>query len=203
MATQLDTPFPKELRTPENSAKIRIIIKQWTQLIAWTWTNFLAFEQDETNKEQEKVLKEYFSSILKKQALFRLAAIEYGDPQSAQSAEETSKIIKEVITSNKTAPGISLTLADVYKQLTTNDYIFTDPLVQDFRFEVTVDSFTGNISYEYDEERKEKYVAIIAYPPRPALSEFTVTEDQLKDWMQDNLSGNYLPPSVYIPVSGS
>ncbi len=203
MANQLNTSLPKELRTPENSAKIRIIIKQWTQLIAWTWTDFLAFEQDETNKDEEKQLKEYFSSILKKQALFRMAAIEYGDVQSAKSAEETSKALKEVLTSSKTAPGIKLTLSEVYKQLTTNDYIFTDPLIQEFRFEVTVDSFTGNISYDYNEETKEKYLAIIAYPPRPALSEFTVTEDQLKSWIQDNSSGNYLPPSAYIPVSAS
>ncbi|KYC42524.1 hypothetical protein WA1_21430 [Scytonema hofmannii PCC 7110] len=205
MAEQSNTTYmtslPEELRTPENIAKIRIIIKQWTQIIAWTWTTFLAFDGDEEKKREEQQLKNYFSSILKKQALARLAAIEYGDPPSAQLAEETSKIIKEVIIANQTAPDIQLTLSDVYQKLTTNDYIFTDPLIQEFRFEVVVDSFTGRI--RKDEENQAKYLATIAYPPRPALSEFTVTEEQLNQWVQDNNSGEYLPPSVYIPVSGS
>ncbi|MUG95680.1 hypothetical protein F7734_26315 [Scytonema sp. UIC 10036] len=205
MAEQSNTTYmtslPEELRTPENIAKIRIIIKQWTQIIAWTWTTFLAFDGDEAKKKEEQQLKNYFSSILKKQALARLAAIEYGDPPSAQLAEETSKIIKEVIIANQTAPDIQLTLSDVYRKLTTNDYIFTDPLIQEFRFEVVVDSFTGRI--RKDEANQAKYLATIAYPPRPELSEFTVTEEQLNQWIKDNNSGEYLPPSVYIPVSGS
>jgi hypothetical protein len=193
------TSLPAELRTPENLAKIRKFVKQWTQLIAWEWSEFTAFAASDPELNDEKTLKRYFSSIMERQALHRMAANEYGDPASAQTAAELSQKIKQVLTCEATAPGITLTLADVYKKLTNQEYFFTDPLVQEFRFEVTVDSFTGHI--RKDEMNPTGYAAIIAYPARPSLgAEFN---EQLKDWMYNQDNGEYLPPSVYIPISAS
>lgn len=199
-----NTSLPEELRNPEDLAKIKLVITQWSQLAAWSWTTHLAFDDDDDQKKkgEELTLKQYFSNLLKNQAKFRMAATEYGDPTSAQFAQETSEAIKQVLMGKETVPNIKLTLSEVYKQLTERtDFIFSDPFIDQFRFEVTVDSFTGGV--RKDEEQKAKYVAIIAYPPRPVLSEFTVTEQQLNDWMRDKGSGDYLPPSPYIPLTST
>lgn len=211
MVDQFNTPpttsLPEELRNPEDLARIKRVITQWSQLAAWSWTTHLAFDDDDDNqtkKGEELTLKQYFSKLLKNQAMSRMAATEYGDLESAEKARISSDTIKQVLMGKETAPHIKLTLPEVYQQLTEQtDFIFSDPFIDQFRFEVTVDSFTGSIRKNEENNKSEKYVAVIAYPPRPALSEFTVTEQQLNDWMRDKGSGDYLPPSPYIPLTST
>ena len=73
-------------------------------------------------------------------------------------------------------------------------------------FRIVVD-YTGTIEEIGLEDRsfdEPPYVAYFAYPPRPALGECTVTEQQLSDWATNkNTGGDYLPPSIYIPIAST
>lgn len=206
MADTLSTTLPAGLRTKENLAKVKRGIKQWSQLVAWSWSDYTAFSDAPEKASQEKELKQFFRDTLQDQAKNRNAAVYYGDPQAAETAQALSEIIKKLFAGDKDIEGlekVQLTLPEVLNKLTGEDFIFsTDADFRAvFRFEVIVDEFSGSI--RDDEKQQGHYVAYVTYPPRPVLSEATVTEAQLEEWMRDQGSGEYLPPSAYIPLSAS
>lgn len=126
---------------------------------------------------------------------------------------------------------ITLTLPKVYGELTKKekdaedeegkepDSLSHQPFMQMFHVEIVTDSFSGYIRDILDSEKKEmsltigekdfnyvkdvQYVIYLAYPPCPAFGEATVTEEQLIHWIQGKNATDYLPPSAYIPVSGT
>ena len=106
------------------------------------------------------------------------------------------------------ASGISVTLSDVIKKITGEPLVTTEypRFTRLFDNQVIVDSFVGGFE-EIPAERRtsgKKYISYIPYPPRPQFSEITVTYKQLVDWASDSIPGdNYLPPSIYIPISAS
>ncbi len=104
------------------------------------------------------------------------------------------------------------------------DSLSHQPFMQMFHVEIVTDSFSGRVRDILQSEKDElkniiaayskdnlkyvepvEYVIYLAYPPCPAFGEATVTEEQLINWMQgENEDGDgYLPPSAYIPVSGT
>ena len=195
------TSFPEGLQTPENLAKVRQGVKEWSQLVAWLWSPFLAFTGDGRQGE-ERQLKEFLSSLLHGQARYTNVANHYGDPQAALIAQATGETLKKSLMGEQTAPGIRLTWPEVYKQLTGKESLFTDKnFCNLFRFEVAVDTFVGGV--REDEAKQALYVSTLAYPPRPELNQYTVTEQQLHDWMRDRGDGDYIPPSSYMPIAGS
>ena len=202
------TLLPPQLRTPEFIAGLQTFTTQWSQLVCWTWVENTAFTSD-PEMTQEKELKQYMISMLQKQAQLRLVALEYDAPGAAQEALVTGKQIKDLL-AGETIPNSQnpLTLPKVYKQLTgLNNYIFTDMLESEecksCRIEVTVDSFAGSIrsNEDYGPGDPALYIGTLAYPPRPVYSDSTVTEAQVLTWMKGGSAGDYLPPSVYIPVT--
>ena len=196
----LSTTLPEGLNTPENLAKINLGVTAWSQLVAWLWTS--PMPDNSTNASDEQKLKKFLNDTLQNQAKYRNAAVSYGNAQAGQEAQATSEVIKKLLMGEQTAPGITLTLPEVYKQLTTKDLIFEkDKSFCDmFSFEVIVDQFSGSLSD--DPERQGHYIATLAYPPRPPLGEATVTEKQLEEWMRGKGGGDYLPPSAYAPQCG-
>lgn len=200
------TTLPVGLRTDENLPKVKRGVKQWSQLVAWSWSDHIAFADDPEKALKEKDLKQFFRETLQNQAKNRNAAIYYGDPQAAENALALGETIKKLFAGDKDIKGLDklqVTLPEVLNKLTGEDFIFsTDADFRAvFRFEVIVDEFSGSI--RDDEKQQGHYVASVTYPPCPALGEATVTEAQLKEWMIDKGSGEYLPPSAYIPLSAS
>ena len=195
--------LPQGLRNGESIAIIRNVIKQWSQLVAWSWTSSVAFQDDETKKAEEQELKKYFKLTIEQQAQYQMAANEYGDPQAAKFAQQKSEILKDIVTGKKSPDGVTLTLPKVYQKLTDNSsyYMFDKEFMVPFRYEVTINSFVGSI--RDDETGQATYVSTLAYPPRPVLGENTVTEPELDNWMRNQDSGDYFPPSVYIPLACS
>ncbi|MFB2916921.1 hypothetical protein [Aerosakkonema funiforme] len=210
-------------------------VKQWSRLVAWSWTDYLAFGDDEDKKQEEQKLKEYFIKIFQDQARYSYTFISYGDKKKKGNAYVTSLKIKKLVLGKNSEIGdddvkdITLTLPEVYEKLTNQrpEALCHEPFMQMFHAEVITDRFSGYIRDISDSEKEEikevikeisendlkyvndvQYIIYFAYPPCPAFSKATVTEEQLIKWMQGkNENGDtatdYLPPSAYIPISMS
>ncbi|MEA5472120.1 hypothetical protein [Spirulina sp. 06S082] len=214
MTNHWETSLPDSLKNPQDLAKIRQAVTQWSQLVAWSWTPLLAFDKNENKGGQERTLKSFFRDTVQKQGQNSYAYESYGDLESKAQAELLGSYYKYLLLGeNSQIPflqqeGVNVTLSDVLDKLSGETYVFTaDPdFTQMFTFRVVTD-YTGLITQAVNDEGQpipNQYISLMAYPPRPALSEFTVTEQQLYDWAENiNTGGSYLPPSVYIPIAGS
>jgi hypothetical protein len=206
--------------------KIQAGVKQWSQFVAWSWTDYLAFKDDRDKNPQEQALKNYFIKILQDQARYRYAVSSYEDTDKKPDAYATSLKIKKLVMGKNSEindndlTGITLTLPEVYEKLTNQlpESLSYEPFMKMFHVEIVTDSFSGYIRDASDAEKNEikdligdqdvQYIIYLAYPPCPAFGKATVTENQLENWMQNkNQYGeeatDYVPPSAYIPVSGT
>lgn len=210
----LVTTLPSELNTPDYLPKVVTGVSQWSRVTAWLWTGCLAFAGDPDKAKQEQDLKTFLLNTLKSQAQNADAFIAYGEPSSKTTADALSRTIRNLLLGHNDRidtlpPGITFTLSDVIEKLTGEALItVTDPAFGElFLFQVTTNSFSGTVEYALDEKGKRipnKYVLYLAFPPRPAFSEVTVTEQQLYDWAYNLTPGeSYLPPSAYIPIAGT
>lgn len=211
---KLNTTLPDSLQNPQDIAKIKKSVTQWSRLVAWSWTDVLAFEGDVEKEKQEKILKSFFIQTLQRQAQNLDAFESYGIPQSAREADKLATDFKSLLLGDNQniaflkEQGITLTLSDVLYALSGEEYVVSTEreFANKFTFQAVVNEFTGSIHQVRDEEGnfKDEYIALMAYPQKPILSEATVTEEQLTDWAKNlNTGGRYLPPSVYIPIAGS
>lgn len=216
---QLPKGLKKELHNIQDG------IRQWSRLVAWSWTDYLAYRKDqEKNPQDEEKLKNYFIKILQDQARYHYAASSYGDEDQKQSAYATSLKIKKLLMGKNSEIGapelkdVTLTLPLVYFKLTGQEStcLGEEDFMKKFHIEIVTDSFSGYVREVLDPDKAEikhflpdedvQYILYLAYPPCPAFGKATVTEKQLENWMQGkNEEGesatDYLPPSAYIPVS--
>lgn len=194
-----------------NLSTIKTGVTQWSRIVAWSWCDYLAFKGDEQKEEQEQSLKDLLIYALKMQAQHSDAYTSYGDPNSKSEAEAWGEaMINLLLGKTKEVPGgeeINLTLSDVIQKITGQPLITSMPenekFAKSFFVRVITDSFTGKIT-EAPEGLNKPYINFIAYPPRPELSELTITEEQLEFWASNPSplpGGNYLPPSVYVPTA--
>lgn len=208
-----DTNLPDGLR--KYSSKIKKGVTQWSQITAWTWCDYLAFAGEE-KEEEEKNLKALLIKSLQNQAQGSDTYLSYGDSTSYANAQIWADALLNLLIGNtKDVPGgekIDLTLSDVMEKITGEPLITSigenADFTESFFVKVIDNAYSGYLEDAPEDHRegKRKYINYIAYPPRPALSEFTVTEDQLKDWASCNTTdpnSPYLPPSVYIPTAFS
>lgn len=209
MTAPWETSLPDSLQNNDDLAKIKKVVIQWSRLVAWSWTPILAFEKDKdkSKKEQEQLLKEFFNETLQQQGLNTLSYESYADKESKEQAEYLSGVIQSLFLGNNSEipylkeNGVEVTLGQVLEELSGEEFVFTEftEFTQMFTCKVIAE-YTG----KFTEIGERKYMATLAYPPRPALSEYTVTESQLSDWAKnENTEGNYLPPSLYIPIGGT
>lgn len=214
MVASWETSLPPSLQNPDDLAKIRKAVTQWSRIVAWSWTPLLAFNKDQNKGAQERTLKSYLIETVKNQGQNSFAYESYGDLESKAQAETLSAYLKSILLGkNSEVPylkqeGVTLTLDDVLYELSGDRYIFTeDPdFTQMFTFRY-ITEYTGQIIPAVDDRGQpipNQYISLMTYPPRPTLSEVTVTEQQLYDWAKNiNTGGNYLPPSIYIPIAGT
>lgn len=214
MSASWETSLPKSLQNPTDLAKIRKAVTQWSRIVAWSWTPILAFKGDDKKMNQEQILKTYLIETVKKQGQSSFAYESYNDLESKAQAELLSAYLKSILSGqNSEVPylkeqGVEVTLSDVLYELSGERYIFTeDPdFTKMFTFRY-ITEYTGKIIPAVDgtgQPIANQYISLMTYPPRPTLSEVTVTEQQLYDWAQNvNTGGSYLPPSIYIPIAGT
>jgi hypothetical protein len=61
-----------------------------------------------------------------------------------------------------------------------------------YGLEVDYDSFEGNL-------KEFKHTIVVSYPPRP--SEFNLSDEDLRDWIEDKDSSISTPTHPYIPAT--
>ena len=208
----LVTTLPPELNNSTYLPKITKAVTQWSQIAAWSWTGCLGFAGEPNKAEQEQKLKTLLIDILKKQAQSADAFIRYGNEEAQKIADTLAKDIRNLMLGyNDKVQAIQdlkigITISDVLEKFTNQPLITTAdrPFGEMFVVRVTTNSFSGKIDYALDKEGNpipNQYLTIIAYPPRPVLSDITITENQLSGWINNiTYGGYYLPPSAYIPI---
>jgi hypothetical protein len=144
-------------------------VKQWSRLVAWSWTDYLAFgeDKDENKKKEEENLKAYLIKILQAQARYRYTVSSYGDQKNKEKAYVTSLKIKKLVLGKnseindtikdntiKDGPSkdialkdITLTLPEVYKKLTNQlpEALCHEAFMQMFHVEIVTNTFAGYI----------------------------------------------------------
>ncbi|MEC4892491.1 MAG: hypothetical protein SAL07_01410 [Oscillatoria sp. PMC 1051.18] len=213
----------------ENPQLIKEAVKVWSQFVAWSWTEFLAFRDkdtpDEVKAEQERKLKEFFIKIHQDQARSSYAINSYEDQDQKPDAYAASITIKKLLMGKNNEinelTGVTLTLQEVYNKLTgQNPDIFSDEtFMQQFHLEIVTDRFSGEVRDISEPEKNEiievirniqkedlkyvegvEYISYLAYPPCPIFGKTTVTETRLNQWIQ-NLDQNDQPTADYLPPS--
>jgi hypothetical protein len=94
-----------------------------------------------------------------------------------------------------------------------NKCIFDPDEIQIYRFEVSWETFDGKIIDNHQavlDQKPPYFTIVLPFPPRPALSEFTVTLDQIQSWVNapikedgNGLIENPFPPYPYIPTTST
>lgn len=200
------TNLPESLNNDEDLAILRKSVKQWSQLVSWSWhENIFAFakNEDEHKHSQEGELKSFFIETVKKQGQHAGAYTSYGSIESKKEAKTLGKDYKNLLLGRNDQidklkdKGIKVTLSEVLEKLTKEKYVITEEpeMAEKFTFQVAIDTYIGSI----EETAEGEYIAYMAYPPRPA----TVSDKQLEEWVSPNTGKGYLPPSPYIPIAGS
>ncbi len=208
------TSLPDFLQKPQNLLNTQKAVEQWSRTVAYLWTPILAFAKDPEKVGKERTLKTFIVKMLQKQCQKTFAYESYGDNDSKDEANLLSKYFKYILLGENSLilelqkKEVDVTLSDVLLELSGQPCIFTKDkdFTQMFTFRVTTE-FTGKIIQVLDDKGMpvdKQYISLMAFPPRPIFSEVTVTEKQLYDWAKNiNTGGNYLPPSIYVPMGGT
>lgn len=190
----------KEKLGAEATDITRQAIAQWSQLVAWSWLEPDDYEEPEKPSAEQENLRKGFINALKD--LARSCITEHYSPgtfidQIVAGSDTLSQYLNGDISEG------CLTLPALYKQLTgKDDYVFQKEFTQIFLWVITLERFNGWLAGYVEENGniKDKFVLVLAYPPRPALSPSVLTVSELRDWSQGKGDGNYTPSNPYIPT---
>lgn len=182
--------------------ELRDVCKQLSQLLAWMWYPE-EIPDSGIDPEEEKKLKTAFATLLKYQAFHNnvLGSNAIADLFLGNNESQNIKDVYSGEIPNK------LTLQGIFNALTKNtvNYAFTQKYLANFYTEVDVNTFDGDVSYDffghYNPTSQPKFVVRIGLPPRPELGKITVSDTELIEWAQN--TQDYEPPNPYIPISAS
>ncbi|NET46856.1 hypothetical protein [Okeania sp. SIO2B3] len=65
------------------------------------------------------------------------------------------------------------------------------------KISIDTDTFTGYLEETRDNE--PVFNLVISYPPKP--SEFNLSDKELKEWVENDDSNQFVPDNLYIPVT--
>lgn len=227
------TLLPPELEGSEGI--IKETVRQVGQLTAWSWGSVLAYKgqpQEGQEKTLKQFFIEAFQTIAQNVAGYESynvagtmeTAIFWSSYLSLLFLGENQRIVAKMkqdrVTANTTLEGVDLTLHQVLDKLQgTRDQNFplgTKDFNEQFIFLVTFNKFQGTISPKEATpavnnapnplpDTDPKYVMMFTYPPRPAFSDVTITEEKLENWAKNIVGPNensYLGPA-YVPIQSS
>ncbi|PHM06218.1 hypothetical protein [Nostoc sp. 'Peltigera malacea cyanobiont' DB3992] len=171
--------------------------KQVSQIIAYIWR----WIDDATNPKQEiaKQLKKYFAHPTKENTnvggnLENLFAANPREDNLEQNADEAN-LLREVFPNYNEDQNLIFPIFNKFErgeEVSGLGYLLT----------VDINSYQGNLS---DTSINHPYLFIhtIPFPPRPQLSDATVTPDELKDWIENKIPGKYYADNLYIPTTST
>jgi hypothetical protein len=169
---------------------------QWSQLVAWSWLEPEDYGTEERPSDEQEALRKAFIATVKELGRYCIAE-HYCPGMFGKNIKDQSDLLSQYLT-GELSEG-DLTLPKLYKQLTgKDDYTFKPEFTQHFIWVVTVDRFNGWLA-GYN-ETEDKFVMVLAYPPRPALSPSVLQASDLRQWSQGKGDGDYTPPNPYIPT---
>ncbi|MEG4215248.1 hypothetical protein QUA27_08760 [Microcoleus sp. Pol14C6] len=179
--------------------KVQRFAAQWSQLVAWSWLEPSDYEGKKTSDDDaQESLRQEFIRVVKE--LARVCIAEHYCPnmfEDQQHIVEQSDRLSDYLTGKLSKNG--LTLPNLYKDLThRDDYAFTEEFTKLFLWVVSIDRYHGWLA-GYNED-KDKFVMVIAYPPRPALSPSVLSASDLHNWIQNKGDADYTPRNPYIPT---
>ena len=199
--TPAETKLKEKLGDGKNR-KTRRLLTQWSQLVAWSWLgpdDYYELGQDTPSNEQENLRKGFIDAV---KELASVCITEHYCPGTCIDQILTrSDILSKYF--NGALPESGLKLPALYKQLTgKDDYVFEKEFTQNFLWVITLERFNGWVAGYVEESHngkiKDKFVLVLAYPPRPALSPSVLTASELRDWSQNPEADGYTPPNPYI-----
>ncbi|MEH1938948.1 MAG: hypothetical protein V7L01_01845 [Nostoc sp.] len=168
--------------------------KQISQIIAYIWRN--VGEPENPNLNTAKELQKFFVRPTEKDTEVgeNLKKLLGADPTKEESAE--AKLLREV-----------------FKNQSNEDLIFPifnelelgrDPEHPDLGYllEVNVNDFFGMLE-DVDRNSPSLFKFVIPYPPRPQLSEATVTSSELEEWIVNKDKNKFFADNPYIPTTCS
>ncbi len=194
------------------------LAKQWSQLVVWSWLEPTDYPQRLGDDEEGLRLK--FIETVKELArlnirgLYEKELADQPDPNNPDLNifEAVSEQLSKLLSGKTTVGSNKLTLPALYKKLTdpegqaSSDYVFNTKIgsrdfTDYFVWGILIDRFTGVCVEHLDKDKpnEDKFVVLLAYPARPALSPSVLTLKELQEWIADKGSG-YLHPNPYIPT---
>lgn len=203
VATQRDTQkVEKSLQSISQACYLRRVYqqaKQVSQIIAYIWR---WIDDDKSPKQESaKKLKEYF---------VQPTPLEDAGMRNGQNLEKLlgADILKD---SPIQSDEVKL-LREVFPDYQSNKN-FISPIFDDFElgnevpglgYELSVDinSYQGNLS-DTDINHPYLFIHSIPYPPRPELSEATVTRNELEVWIENRVPDKYYADNPYIPTTST
>ena len=181
---------------PDATDKAQQFAAQWSQLVAWSWLEPDDYEEQEKPSQEQENLRQELIAVVKELARYGIAE-HYCPGMFVEDIKTQSALLSQYL--NGDTPESGLTLPKLYYQLTNRyDYAFQKEFTQSLVWLVTVDRFHGWLA-GYN-ETEDKFVMVLAYPPRPALSASVLQVSELRDWSQGKGDGGYTPPNPYIPM---
>jgi hypothetical protein len=214
---------PEDLRNEPAWKEFQQFGAQWSQLIALFWCEPELTKDKEFTKAEVK-LKQDFIKLLKDQATLTQAFLKCDTPSNINDdIVSYSNQIKDYLLDYKPKTDLKTdplpTLSSLLFKYTGKDLVTAVGDVEDkktvkylfknkINVQVITDSFVGRIIYaagqDEDSPREDKYILELAYPPRPAFHNTTITEDTLFGWAKEEWNSNNsykTPPSCYFPWS--
>ncbi len=207
--------IPQELDNQNYWPLLKKTAQQLSRIVAWTWTGCLAYtgENQIEKAKQEETLKTAFVNLLQRQVMSTNVYIYCGNPQEQTEANILAKAIQSLFLGDNTPLSeegygkIDVTLSDVIEKFTGEALVTTknQEFGKMFVPRVITGSFIGGITYapgkdEKTQNSEDKFILEFPYPPRPVLSEVTITGLQLSQWAMNLTPGDsYTPPSAYVP----
>jgi hypothetical protein len=154
-----------------------------SQIIAYIWLWADSSESEDKQQNAQK-LAQYFKKPTK----------------NTETGENLKKLFAAV--PNPEGSEEDKLLYAVFPDLGSGEFpIFNDNERQFFSFDINVNDFQGTIN---DANLNGKLMTLSTpFPPCPKFSNATVTQDELKAWINDRNSDNVISDNPYIPTCTS
>ena len=186
---------------------IKDVITQLAQLTAWTWTSLLT-ETDRGRVKEEQKLKETYSDLLQYLAM-HTTVFEHYDGVKQEAVKAISENLKALFLGNSIPEyNGSVTLDRVIDNLShSGGFVFTRKpnFTKKFIFLARIGITGGTMIDPWEEEQsnapiENRFLLYLCVAPRPALTEHTIMEQQLRHWaINGGTEGQYIPPA-FLPL---
>ncbi len=154
--------------------------KRISQIVAWIW---LHLKESDVHYNTAKTLDRYFKNTKIGDTDYKLKDLLF-----AQKGSELFKLMQEIFKDNPSP---------------LEEPIFSEEEREVYNIGVVVDRYRTELIDPYIGE--QKYTAIMAYPPRPLISDYgQLSEGELWNWVHDNSSDTRpdkrTAPNPFIPL---